>query len=47
MRRREGATMAASKVLCFPIGKGRMYGDLMALALFAATVATLVAQFGR
>jgi hypothetical protein len=39
--------MATSKVLCFPVGKGRMYGDLMVLALVAATVATLVAQFGR
>jgi hypothetical protein len=38
--------MATIKVLCFPVGKGRIYKDLMALALMAATVAALLAQFG-
>jgi hypothetical protein len=39
--------MAASKELCFPAGRGRMYGDLVVLVFVVATVATLVAQFGR
>lgn len=46
-RQVDGATMAAHRVPCFPVGKGRIYGDLIALALVAATVVTLVAQFGR
>lgn len=37
--------MPAKRMLFFPVGKGRVYGDLLALTLFVATVATLVAQF--
>jgi hypothetical protein len=39
--------MMTRKMPCFPVGEGRVYGDLFALALFTATVATLVAQFRR
>jgi hypothetical protein len=37
--------MAAGKVLCFPVGGGRVYGDLLVVAFFVTAVATLVAQF--